>query len=79
MAQPRLITSQPVDAQVAALKLPPHSIEAEQSLPADRDVNPASHIAARREPALVGSRPVTLVVEGACADSHVGVGRRAPA
>src|ERR1035438_6477250 len=32
MALPRLITNPPVDAQVAALKLPPHSIEAEQSL-----------------------------------------------
>jgi replicative DNA helicase len=33
MAQPRLINAQPmIDAQVAALKLPPHSIEAEQSL-----------------------------------------------
>jgi replicative DNA helicase len=33
MAQPRLIhTQQPADSEVAALKLPPHSIEAEQSL-----------------------------------------------
>ncbi|TAN56669.1 MAG: replicative DNA helicase, partial [Magnetospirillum sp.] len=33
MAQPRLITAHaPTDPQVAALKLPPHSIEAEQSL-----------------------------------------------
>ena len=33
MAQPRLITGSPVaDPQVTALKLPPHSIEAEQSL-----------------------------------------------
>ena len=33
MAQPRLINvPQPLDPQVAALKLPPHSIEAEQSL-----------------------------------------------
>jgi replicative DNA helicase len=33
MAQPRLINTQPAtDPQVAALKLPPHSIEAEQSL-----------------------------------------------
>ena len=33
MAQVRAFTPpQPVDSQVAALKLPPHSIEAEQSL-----------------------------------------------